>query len=120
QKAEEYALDCGAFDSVVDRALLPQKINRLHMSGAMAIPARSLSSRIPPDGLTGNNPNGRRLLAEMWRPTPQSRPRKAGANIANYAESCFSGRAAGDVLRVSAPHVGRYGYRLAGLQMTPG
>jgi hypothetical protein len=44
--------------------------------------ARSLSSRIPPQGLTGNNPNGRWALAEMWRSIPRSRLRKAGANIA--------------------------------------
>ena len=39
-------------------------------------------SRIPPDGLTGNNLSGRRLLTEMWRPTPRSQVEKAEANIA--------------------------------------
>ena len=72
-------------------------INRLRMSGAMGIPARSLSSRIPPDALTGNNPNGRRLLAEMWRPTPRSLLRKAGANIAELRRILlFRTSAAGD------------------------
>src|ERR1017187_10123574 len=67
------------------------------MSGAMGIPARSLSSRIPPDALTGNNPNGRRLLAEMWRPTPRSLLRKAGANIAELRRILlFRTSAAGD------------------------
>src|SRR5271165_4646825 len=71
--------------------------NHLRMSGAMGIPARNLSSRIPPDRLTGNNPNGRRLVAEMWRPTPRSRLRKAGANIAELRSILlFRTSAAGD------------------------
>ena len=57
-------------------------INRLRMSGAMDTREKPQQSRIPPDGLSGNHPNSRRLLAEMWHPTPRSRLRKPGTNIA--------------------------------------